>query len=159
MRGGWLRTAGAMLLAVSMLGGCASMTSKEPTLYDRLRAVDGTGIPRQGRDAISIVVDNFVANMVADDRVNARFKGMPGAKVEQLKSYLSDQLCEASGGPCSYYGRDMKTVHQGMKITDAEWNATVENFSKALEKAKIGAQEQKDLLAALGPMKKDIVGQ
>lgn len=121
----------------------------KPSLYRRLG----------GRDAIALVVDEFVAIMVADDRVNARFKGMQPPAVFKLKSNLSDQICEATGGPCSYLGRDMKTTHKGMQITDVEWNATVENLGKALDKYKVGAPEKKELLGALGPMKPDIVGQ
>jgi hemoglobin len=79
--------------------------------------------------------------------------------VEKLKTNLADQLCQATGGPCSYYGREMKAAHAGMKITDAEWNATVENLVKALDQAKMSEKERKELLAALGPMKADIVGQ
>jgi hemoglobin len=79
--------------------------------------------------------------------------------VFKLKSHLSDQICDATGGPCSYLGRDMKTTHAGMKITEAEWSATVEALVKALDKYKIDKTEKEELLAALGPMKKDIVGQ
>jgi hemoglobin len=147
-----------VVLAAVGLAACATV-QPEPTLYERLRAVDGAGIPRTGRDAISVVVDRFTANMVGDSRVNARFKGMKPLEVEKFKSSLADQLCEATGGPCAYYGKDMKAAHAGMKITEAEWSATVENFGKALDQARIGAREKKDLLAALGPMKKDIVGQ
>jgi hemoglobin len=53
----------------------------------------------------------------------------------------------------------MKTTHKGMKITEAEWNATVENLVKAMDKHKVGAKEKSDLLGALAPMKADIVGQ
>jgi hypothetical protein len=53
----------------------------------------------------------------------------------------------------------MKTVHKGMKITEAEWNATVENLVKALDKNNVGAQTKSELLGALGPLKADIVGQ
>jgi hemoglobin len=158
MTHGLLRGVGLLLLAVSV-AACASMQAKEPTLYERIRAVDSTGTPRQGRDAIAIVVGHFVANVVADNRINARFKALPAPAVEKLKSNLADQICEAAGGPCAYYGRDMKATHTGMKITEAEWTATVEDLSKALDQAKVGEQEKKDLLAALGPMKKDIVGQ
>ncbi|MBI3827795.1 MAG: group 1 truncated hemoglobin [Candidatus Rokubacteria bacterium] len=154
----WLRGVGLLLLVASV-AACASMQAKEPTLYERIRAVDATGTTRQGRDAIAIVVDRFVANMVADHRVNARFKGMPGPAVEKLKSNLSDQICQASGGSCSYYGRDMKAAHTGMKITEAEWNATVENLNTAFDQAKVGERERKDLVAAIAPMKGDIVGQ
>jgi hemoglobin len=140
-----------VLLAVN-LGACASMGQEAPSvpsLYKRLG----------GREGIAIVVDDFVANMVADGRVNARFKGMKPPEVSKLKSNLSDQICDATGGPCSYLGRDMKTTHAGMKITEAEWNATVENLVKALDKNNVAAPAKQELLGALGPMKKDIVGQ
>jgi len=149
-----------MLALVGAVGlvSCATV-EPPPTLYERLRLVDQTGVPQFGRAAISVVVDDFVANVVADDRINARFKALPPAAVAKLKSNLADQICEAAGGPCSYLGRDMKATHTGMNITDAEWNATVESLVKALDKNKVPAKEKGDLLAALGPMKKDIVGQ
>jgi hemoglobin len=137
----------ALLLALD-LTACATMREPPPSLYKRLG----------GREGIALVVDDFVVNMAADTRVNARFKSLPPAAVAKFKSNLSDQICDATGGPCSYLGRDMKTTHQGMQITDAEWTATVENLVKALDKNKAGAAAKNELLAVLGPMKGDIVG-
>jgi len=138
------------VLAMAVVVGCASTeTQSEPTLYKRLG----------GREGIALVVGDFVTNMANDPRVNARFKDMKPPDVEKLKSHLADQICDATGGPCSYLGRDMKAAHKGMNISEAEWNATVENLVKALDKNKVGEREQKQLLAALGPMKSDIVGQ
>ncbi len=143
-----LRTVGVVVL-VAVLAGCAGMMAREPSLYDRLG----------GRHPIALVVDDFVDSVSADPRVNARFKALKPAEVFRLKSYLADQICEATGGPCSYVGRDMKSVHQGMTISEAEWDATVENLVKALDKHKVQAKEKSELLGLLGPMKKDIVGQ
>jgi hemoglobin len=140
-----------VLIAVN-LGACASMGKDAPSappLYRRLG----------GREGIALVVGDFTANMAADTRVNARFKGMKPPEVEKFKSNLADQICEATGGPCSYVGKDMKKAHEGMKITEAEWNATVDNLAKALDKNNVSAQAKQELLGALGPMKKDIVGQ
>ena len=153
----WTKGTRSLLLAVVVLSACA--TAQPPTLYQRLQVKDGTGTLRGGRDAIALIVDDFVANVVADNRVKARFAALPAPAVTKLKSLLADQICEASGGPCSYYGRDMKTTHTGMFVTEAEWSATVEGLVKALDKYKIGEQEKQELLAALGGMKKDIVGQ
>ena len=139
----------AVLSAALNLAACATMGDPPPTLYKRLG----------GREGISIVVADFVTNMAGDTRVNARFKDMKGPEIEKLKSNLSDQICDATGGPCSYLGRDMKTAHTGMKVTEAEWNATVENLVKAMDKHKVGPTEKSELLGALGPMKADIVGQ
>ena len=130
--------------------GCATGPKAEaPSLYRQLG----------GREGIAIVVDDFVANVVGDNRINARFKALQPAQVLKLKSHLADQICDASGGPCAYLGRDMKTTHKGMGITEAEWTATVEALVKALDKYKVGEREKNELLAALGPMKADIVGQ
>jgi hemoglobin len=143
-------------MAALALTACASSPSDAPssapatpTLYQRLG----------GREAIKQVVDDFVANLAADPRVNARFKGLDAAKVAKLQTNLADQICDVTGGPCAYLGRDMKAVHAGMNITEAEWNATVEDLVKTLNKFKVGPPEQRELLSALGGMKKDIVGQ
>jgi hemoglobin len=136
----------------SNFGACAQMPAAKPpaaSLYKRLG----------GREGIAQVVDDFVATMVADNRVNGRFKGMKPPEVLKFKAHMADQICEASGGPCSYLGRDMKTTHKGMKITEAEWSATVENLTKALDKHKAGAKEKQELIALLAPMKGDIVNQ
>jgi hemoglobin len=146
---GW----GGLLLFVAVnVAACASMGSdapSKPSLYRRLG----------GREGIALVVGDFTTNMAGDARVNERFKGLKPPEVEKFKSNLADQICEAAGGPCSYLGKDMKKAHEGMKITEAEWNATVDNLAKALDKHKVDAQSKQELLGALGPMKKDIVGQ
>ena len=146
---GW---GGLLVLLAVNLGACASMGSEAPSapsLYKRLG----------GREGIAIVVGDFTTNMAGDSRVNARFKEMKPPEVEKFKSNLSDQICDAAGGPCSYLGKDMKTAHKDMRITEAEWDATVENLVKALDKHNVPAQAKQELLGALGPMKKDIVGQ
>ena len=147
-----LRRAVLMLVCAVTLAACASAAPEMPagpTLYQRLG----------GREAIKGVVDDFVATLAADPRVNSRFKALPPAAIFKLQTNLADQICDATGGPCAYLGRDMKAVHAGMGITEAEWNATVEDLVKSLAKFKVGAKEQQELLAVLGPMKKDIVGQ
>jgi hemoglobin len=141
-----------VVVAALTLSACASGAPEAPagpSLYQRLG----------GREAIKGVVDDFVANLVADPRVNARFKGLQPAAVFKLQTNLADQICDATGGPCAYLGKEMKAVHTGMGITEAEWNATVEDLVKSLNKFKVGPKEQQELLAALGGMKKDIVGQ
>jgi hemoglobin len=142
-----------VLLALGCLGVSACATTQEApapvSLYKQLG----------GREGIALVVDDFVANVVADERINARFKALPPAQVFKLKSNLADQICDATGGPCAYVGRDMKTTHKGMNVTEAEWNATVEALVKALDKNNVPAGAKTALLGVLSPMKPDIVGQ
>ena len=119
--------------------------AKEKSLYDRLG----------GKDAIKAVVHDFVGNVVADKRINKFFAKADGKKLEGL---LVDQVCEATGGPCKYKGKNMADAHKGMKITEADFNALVEDLTKSLDKFKVPEKEKGELLGALGGMKGDIVG-
>ena len=122
---------------------------KEKSLYDRLGK----------KKAITAVVDEFVARAAADNRINKFFAATAAdpARLQKFKGNLVDQICEASGGPCKYKGKDMKTAHKGMGVSDADFGALVEDLVKALDKFNVGATEKKELLGALGPMKGDIV--
>jgi len=117
----------------------------DKSLYDRLG----------GKDAITKVVADFVNNVVADKRINKFFAKTDGKKLNAL---LVDQVCEATGGPCKYKGKNMADAHKGMKITDADFTALVEDLTKSLDKFKVGDKEKTELLTALGGMKGDIVG-
>lgn len=112
-----------------------------------------------GKDAIAKVVDASLKNISEDKRINTFFaKTVKDPKrLEALKTNLIDQICAASGGPCEYKGKDMKTAHKGMKIKEAHFTAFVEDVTKALESSGVGKQEQDELLGALGGMKADIV--
>ena len=149
----WRRTMGTVVAVAALVAGCASggmqsdsMSMEKKSLYDRLG----------GKPAITAVVDDFIGNVAGDARINKRFAN---ANIPRLKTMLVDQMCEASGGPCKYTGQTMKASHAGMKITDAEFGALVEDLVKSLDKFKVGAQEKSDLLGALGGMKGDIVNQ
>jgi hemoglobin len=144
----WRRLASGVMVTALLYAGCSSggdMTAQKP-LYDRLG----------GKPAITAVVDDFVGNVAADTRINRRFAG---TNIPRLKAMLVDQICEASGGPCKYTGRSMQAAHAGMKITDAEFGALVEDLVKSLDKFRVPAEEKKELLSALGGMKGEIVGQ
>ena len=71
---------------------------------------------------------------------------------------LVDQICAKSGGPCRYRGASMTKAHAGMKITDVEFDALVENLVASLNKFNVGPKEQEELLTLLGGMRGEIVG-
>jgi hemoglobin len=133
-----------VVVAVGAQGGMAPKS-----LYDRLG----------GKTAIVAVVDDFVGNVAGDKRINAFFGATAGdpARLKMFKDNLVNQICEAAGGPCKYTGKDMKTAHQGMGISTADFNALVEDLQKTLNKFKVGKTEQDQLLGVLGPMKAQIV--
>ena len=123
--------------------------AKEKSLYDRLG----------GKKAITAVVDEFVGRVAGDRRINAYFAAAASdpPRLKTFKANLVDQICEASGGPCKYTGKDMKAAHMGMGISGADFDALVEDLVGALDMFKVGSHEKDQLLGALGPMKGDIV--
>lgn len=143
---------GRVLVTAGVFMGLAACSSQQPTersgsaqsLYDRLG----------GKPVITAVVDQFVANVAGDQRINGRFAT---TDIPRLKRHLVDQVCSATGGPCAYTGRDMKTTHQGMRITNAAFDALVEDLIAALDAFHVPAQEKTELLSLLGPMRSDIV--
>ena len=139
---------GVVALAALVATGCAGMDSDsmaKKSLYDRLG----------GKGAIQAVVDDFIGNVADDARINKRFEN---ANIPRLKTMLVDQICEASGGPCKYMGASMLDSHRGMKITEGEFTALVEDLVTSLDRFKVPAPEKNELLAALGGMKSQIVG-
>ncbi len=120
---------------------------KPKSLYERLGNKEG----------ITKVVDSFIKNLTANDVVKKRFAKLSKEKVEKFRNNLIDQICKESGGDCEYTGKSMKDAHKGMKITEAEWNATVSALKTALDDNKVAENEQNDLIAAIAPMKDDIV--
>jgi hemoglobin len=114
------------------------------SLYDRLG----------GLDAITAVIDDFTSRCAADDRINRKFAR---TDIARLKKMLVDQVCEATGGPCTYSGRDMRTTHLNMGVTTGEFGALVEDLVTTLNGFKVPKTEQDELLGLLGPMQGDIV--
>lgn len=121
------------------------------TLYERLGGIE----------AISAVVDKFLANVVADPVINAQFAATVADpfRTQLLRNNLIDQVCAGAGGPCQYKGKTMLEAHKGMNITEAQFNALVGDLVAALDFYKVPTKEKDELLGILGPMKSDIVGQ
>jgi hemoglobin len=137
----------AASIAVALIAFALSSTAavaQQRSLYDRLG----------GETAIAAVVDDFIKNVAADKRINKFFAK---ANIDLLKVRLTKQICQATGGPCIYTGRDMKSAHAGMGIQNKHFDALVQDLGKSLKKFKVPAKEQKELVAALAPMRKDIV--
>lgn len=140
-----MQTLKMTLLSLSLLAAFAvSAAAQTKSLYDRLG----------GKEAITAVVDEFAGRVLADARINQKFGKTDPVR---LKAQLVDQICFASGGPCQYTGRDMKSTHTMMGVTSGEFGALVEDLVGALDKFNVPAAEKNELLGLLGPMKSDIV--
>lgn len=125
--------------------GDTTTAKADAKLFDRLG----------GQPAIEKVVGDFITIVVADERINARFQNADAAN---LKAKLVEQICEATGGPCKYTGKDMVTAHTGMNLTKADFDALVEDLGKALKQNNVGQKEIDELVGALAPMESQIVG-
>ncbi|HUQ01335.1 MAG TPA: group 1 truncated hemoglobin [Kofleriaceae bacterium] len=157
-----MRFAGlAFALGLGLAAACGGK-SKDTTTTPPAPAADTTTASLYTRlgekPAIEAVIDKFLANVVADARINARFSHMDEAAVIKLRNHLVDQVCAATGGPCQYTGKDMVTVHTKMNVTDAEFDALVEDLVAALDELGVQPTEKGEVLGALGGMRGDIVG-
>ncbi len=118
-----------------------------PTLYDKLG----------GKDGVAGVIDSFIANITTDKVVSKYFAKTKGPKLDHFKQMLADQICHEAGGPCQYTGKSMKDAHKGMGITDAQFNAVVQDLNLALQEKQVGKEDADALLAKLGAAQDDIV--
>jgi hemoglobin len=142
-----IATAASVALLAS---GCASVgrqAAPEPSLYARLG----------GYEAIAAVVDDILAREVRDSVIAPFFKGLEEADVKRIRQHLVDQLCAVTGGPCFYPGKDMRTAHAEMEITEDVWNAFTGHIGESLAAFKVGERERNELVVIVGSLKKDIV--
>jgi hemoglobin len=147
----------SIVVALAVLGASGFILAEGPasgkaagSLYDRLG----------GAYAIATVVDDFIDRLLVNDTLNAN----PAIKQARdrvpragLKFHVTTLVCQVTGGPCSYVGRDMKTAHAHLHITEKEWEAMVVDFRKTLDAFKVPTAEQNELIAIVGGTKADIV--
>jgi hemoglobin len=120
------------------------MTTQTKSLYDRLG----------GGDAIHALTESWVARVGGDDRANGKFVR---TDLPRIKKQVADQLCEATGGPCTYTGRSMRETHAGMKITAGEFDVVMQHLGAALDELHVPKAEQDELVGLLQPMRDGIV--
>ena len=157
------RMAGAGL---GLLLACALALAQTPqTPYADDKVYQGLG----GKEGIKKIVDTFIPIVLADPRIK---HGFADFDMEQLNVRLREQFCELAGGPCKYTGkyrdktmdgvgtvRDMATVHQDLKVTNAMFNALTEDLQIAMERNGVATSVANKLIAKLAPMQRDIVTQ
>ena len=137
----------SILTFVFVLLMAGAVSAQEKTLYQRLG----------GYDALAAVTDDFLGRLIADKKLSKFFAGASNDSKTKIRQHVVDFLCVATGGPCKYIGRDMKTVHTGLGITKAEWDVSVKHLIATLDKFKVPAKEKGEVLGAVGGLEKDIV--
>jgi hemoglobin len=120
------------------------MTTQMNSLYDRLG----------GLEAINALTESWVARVGGDDRANGKFVR---TDIARLIKEIADQLCEVTGGPCTYTGRRMRETHAGMKTTAGEFDVVMQHLEAALDELHVPKTEQDELVELLMPMRDDIV--
>jgi hemoglobin len=117
------------------------------SLYERLGGYDG----------ITAFASELLPRLQGDDQLG-RFwahRGEDGLAGE--KQLLIDYLAHVAGGPMYYTGRDMKTTHQGMKISESDWNIFMGHAADTMAALQVPQQECDDIAAFVLTLKDDIV--
>ena len=140
----------AVIMSPAPLASAQGAPSSTPSLYERL----GGAYP------IAVVVDAFLERLLANQTLNAN-PAIDNARhrvpKQGLKFHVTTLVCEATGGPCKYVGRSMKTSHLHLNVTDKEWQAMLADFKATLDAFKVPAGEQQELFAIVESTKSDIV--
>ncbi|MGH7653290.1 MAG: group I truncated hemoglobin [Gemmatimonadaceae bacterium] len=137
----------------------ANPEGNSPATVAPLAAKDGPSLYRRlgGYDAIAAFTDDFLGRATNDPMIVPFFKGLSTADLQRIRQHLVDQLCSATGGPCFYPGKDMKTAHADLEITPAVWNAFTGHLNETVARFKIGDRERNELVAIIESVKPDIV--
>ncbi len=126
----------------------APQTATQDSLYKRLG----------GYDALAAVTDDFLGRLATDPKEGRFFVGLSTESKTRVRQHVVDFLCVATGGPCKYTGRDMETAHTGLNITEEDWIISVKALGDTLNKFKVPAREQGEVVSAIAGLKSKIVG-
>lgn len=144
------------IFAAVALAGCAGPAHRAAAPQQAAAAKDALYRELGGAEGIAKVVDRFLANIQNDLRINLFFET---TDMKDLRRLVIEQFCAATGGPCEYTGRTMEESHSGLNLTDADFAAFVEDLIAAMNSLEVRQASQDKLLALLGPMKPQVVGQ
>jgi hemoglobin len=138
-------------------------TDEKVTLYERLG----------GEDRIRLIVDDFVKRALEDPRVNWSRKGLAKggmlrrdrsvkweptpANIQRLKNHFVQFISLAAGGPIKYDGKPIKPLHENMRITRAEFDATIGDLKATLDNLKVANEVQRDLISIFESTRPQIV--
>jgi hemoglobin len=107
-----------------------------------------------GEAKFRAIAQEFTNAILADDRINFTFADSDVKKFTQL---IFEQLCNLTGGPCKYTGRNMHEAHAKLAINNAQFNAIAEDLYIAFDKVHVPYRLQNRVMVMLAPMQRDIV--
>ena len=110
-----------------------------------------------GYDAIAAFVGDLMPRLYNDPTLWVYWKGKSVDSRRRGEQLLIDFLCAAFEGPVFYAGPDMKSSHQGLGITLAEWDILLAHIGATFETLGVPERERADVMAATESLKWDIV--
>jgi len=134
------------LLVVATVGAAQTKTNAK-SLYHRLG----------GYDAIASIVSDLERRFAEDPELKHFIAGTSANSGKRQGQLLAELLCERTGGPCAYIGRDLKTAHTGLTITEAHWTATLGHFGAAIDAAKVSEKDKAELMELVVKLKPDVM--
>jgi len=138
---------------LSRLAGIALLVAA-PAFAQSPAVDDATFQGLGGKPGIKKIVDVLIPLVLADPRIKDSFKDID---MKNLSMRLEEQFCALSGGPCVYGGKDMVEIHDGLNITNAQFNALAEDLQLAMDQVGVPSRVQNKLVAKLAPMQRGIV--
>jgi len=139
---------GALAIGLALLwAGSLALAQEKQSLYERLG----------GYDKIAVIAHEYFGRIRSDPQFSRFTGGRSQDSLKRARQLLVDQLCSLTGGPCVYIGRDMKTAHGGLGISESDWEASMKHLAAALDKHKVPRQEKEELLTIVDAYRKDIV--
>lgn len=121
--------------------------SDTKSLYDRLG----------GYDAITAVANNLLPRLVGDSQLGRFWAHRGDDGLQREKQLLIDFLCHNAGGPMYYTGRNMPLVHQGMRISESDWERFIGHLNDTLDSFNLADAEKSDVLSFIESTKAEIV--
>ena len=133
-------------------------TSNQTGMSDETPATHQTLYQRLGGyDAVAAATDDALPRLLHDPQIKAYFDHLSQDSLRKLRQNFVDFLVSAAGGPAYYIGRDMRTTHAGMGITDEQWHAFVTDLGATLGHLNVPERESREFLAFLETTKPEIV--
>ncbi len=123
--------------------------SDQETLYQRLG----------GYDVVAAIFDNWAPRVSGDPELSKFLTEIDEEMGKRGRELGLDLLCELTGGPCFYTGRNMKMVHKGLGITDEHWQSTLDYMVETLDEMNIHNDEKTDFIHVFDGLKGYIVDQ
>jgi hemoglobin len=110
-----------------------------------------------GEAGIGAFTDDFLGRATNDPMIVPFFRGLTTADLQRIRQHVYELLCSATGGPCKYSGKDMKTTHKDMEINNDVWNAFTGHLNETVTRFNIQDRERNELVVIVASLKPDIV--